>query len=221
MAGVNIIPMENTTQLSQENSQDNICQSQDKVVKRKSKTRSTPTPILKLTKSGSGSKPRLKRTLKRKPQFHDLSDGDMRYLWAAYKKGAFKDTIGLPDDLTVTEFDQGLKDLILTTYDHSWVVEVKIKDKYQPIGVLFAMQAGVMTILGDMVWFPWATRRARTESLINFVNEMRSKTLLVWYSNEEDKDFYVYMARHGIARRVGSIDGIYKGQAPFWQGRPK
>jgi len=143
----------------------------------------------------------------------------MRYLWAAYKKGAFKDTIGLPDGLTVTEFDQGLKDLILTTYDHSWVVEVRIKDKYQPIGVLFAMQAGVMTILGDMVWFPWATRRARTESLINFVNDMRSKTLLVWYSNEEDKDFYVYMARHGIARRVGSIDGIYKGQAPFWQGK--
>lgn len=179
---------------------------------------------MKLTKLVSDSKPRprLKKTLKREPQFHDLGDGDMNYLWAAYKKGAFKSgSIEIQDDLTVNEFDSIFRDIVLNNYNHSWIVEVKIKDKYRPIGILFAMQAGMMTILGDMVWFPWSTQRGKIESLINFVNEIRNKTLLVWYSNEEDKDFYVYMARHGIARRVGSIDGIYKGQAPFWQGRPK
>lgn len=148
----------------------------------------------------------------------------MRYLWAAYVKGAFKqnDFVNVATGLNEVEFSNYIRGIIFSAYNNGWVLEAKHNDKYIPMGIVFSVSTGPFNLIGDMTWFPWATNRNRIESAVHFINEARKDRLIVWYSHPEDSDFYVHIARHGISKRVGSIDGLYEGeQARFWQAKPR
>lgn len=157
----------------------------------------------------SGSHPRLSRTLKRKPEFHGFGDEDIKYLWAAYKKGAFRDIF--TEDLDAKEFSEVAIEYILSVYTHAWVLGEK------PVGVVFGILTGPFIYLGSLEWFPWATKRQIVENLIGFLNGVRKELYCVWDCKEEDKKFYEYIARHGIIRRVGTLHGL--NHARLWETR--
>lgn len=212
-----------TTESRQGSSKDKNTKSQVKPRTTKSGRKSPPAETLKLTKSAKSSKPRLNRTLKRKPDFHPIREEDMRYLWAAYKKGAFKgDFISIEEGLPATEFNNLMRGVIFSSYNNAYVLEAKVGGKQIPVGIVFSVFAGPFHLIGDMTWFPWSSNRNRVEAAVHFLNEMRKDNLMIWYSHPDDSEFYVHIARHGITKRVGSIDGLFKGvQARFWQTRAK
>jgi hypothetical protein len=179
-------------------------------------------------KSESSSKPhpkyRLKKTLKRKPTYRDLGEDDLKYLWALYKKGG----LGVMEDgLDPQGFDEAIRNYLTSVYDHGWVLEAQTKKGRMPVGVVFGLVTGKLTIIGDMLWFPWASWRNKAESAVGFINHARKDHLLLFWTPKDDvrkRKFLEYIAKHGIAKRVGTLDdltdeplALFQSRKPMWK----
>ena len=68
-------------------------------------------------------------------------------------------------------------------------------------------------IIGDMLWFPWASPRNKIESAVYFFNRIRHEIQMVEYANEDAKPFFEMIAKHGVVRRVGTSYNVYPGTA--------
>lgn len=174
-------------------------------------------------KSDSGSaKPhskwRLKKTLKRKVDFRPIEDADVKYVWAAYKKGAMAPMAPMGfegTDLTADEFKARFEEIVVTRYPATWVLFANSKRELRPVGVVFgawAPNAGYIIISG-MCWFPWASKRNIVESIVNFLNGVRKDFMLMFYALPEHKRTYEVCAMHGIVRRVGTSYTAIPGHA--------
>lgn len=163
---------------------------------------------------------RLSKTLKRKPSFRPIENDDLRFIWAAYKKGAlssmgerFTSGDALPQDFT-EEFEAE----VLTNYAAAWTL-FPTKDSEKPVGLVLGFYShpdplfAPFMIVGDIIWFPWATRRNKIESSVNFFNEIRKEIQMVEYASKEHKPFFEMIAKHGIIRRVGTMHNVYPGEA--------
>ena len=175
----------------------------------KSPTQAQVVSISRKSDSGSSPHPRLTRTLKRNPKFHGLGEDDIKYLWVGYKKGIFSDIF--KEGLSAKEFSEVAVEYMLTAYTHAWVLGET------PVGVVFGINVGPFVYLGSVKWFPWATKRQISEHLIGFLNLIRKELNCVWDCTEEDKNFYEYIARHGIIRRVGTLHS--NNHAKLWETR--
>ena len=138
-----------------------------------------------------------------------MSDDDIKYLWAGYKKGVFDDIF--KEGLSAKTFSEVAVEYVLSAYTHSWILGEK------PVGVVFGVNLGPFIYLGTMKWFPWTTNRQKIENAVGFLNEIRKELFCVWDCNEEDKRFYEHIARHGIIRRVGTLHGL--NHAKLWETR--
>ena len=68
-------------------------------------------------------------------------------------------------------------------------------------------------IIGDIIWCPWATKRNKIESAINFFNIVRKQIPMMDYSHgEENIRFFEMIAKHGIMRRVGTTFNVVQGE---------
>ena len=169
--------------------------------------------IFRSMKSDSGSAPRqnkwrLKRTLKRHTEFHPIEDGDLRYIWAAYKHGSLE-TMGpkfSDKELSADKFKAEFETEVLNKYHAVWVLSALTKKGETPIGVIFANwvpNAAYMLVSG-MCWFPWSSKRNKVEAMVNFLSKIRKDMMLMFYALPEHKRMYEVCAMHGIIRRVGT-----------------
>jgi len=101
-----------------------------------------------------------------------------------------------------------------------FTLEAETKKGRMPVGAVFGKYMGPFLLLADAKWLNWATDRNKIESIVDLLNELRKETLVIFYSNMQDKNFYMHVVKHGIARRIGSIDDLYEdGQAALFQTR--
>lgn len=75
-----------------------------------------------------------------------------------------------------------------------------------------------MTV-GQMTWFPWASKRNIYESSVNLITELRDHVDLILHVKNVDKDFAVMVAKHGVIRRVGTLYGILDEPISVFQSR--
>lgn len=97
-------------------------------------------------------------------------------------------------------------------YDYAWTLEAKMGKEYRPIGIIFGLWAGPFTLIGDMIWFPWATPRSIFEGVLNMAYKGKKDHLFIGYSTEKDKNFFVKLAQHGVIRRIGTVHGVYENE---------
>lgn len=168
-------------------------------------------------KKGSRS---LKRALRQNIQIQGLEDEHFRYLYAAYKEGSlvslgetFVDT-----SLEPAEFREALTQELVHTYHGAWVVAADTSKGFLPVGLVLGFFShpdpakSPFMIVGDMVWFPWATARRRVEAAVRFFHEVRAEFPFVEYADLEAKPFFELIARHGVLRRVGTSYNVYPDQ---------
>lgn len=173
-------------------------------------------------KSESGSAPRpnkwrLKRTLKRAVDFRPIEDADLRYTFAAYKKGAlssmgepFADTL-----MNADEFKATFETFVLERYHAAWTLFAMTRKGFIPAGIVFAVNApgAPYMIVNGMVWFPWASCRNVVEAIVNFLNGVRKQFPLMFYAAPEHKKVYEVCAMHGIIRRIGTSQIVFPGKS--------
>lgn len=148
---------------------------------------------------------RLSRTLKRHIEYRPIEDGDLKYIWAAYKKGAFKE-MGFRDNLTPEEFKIAFSDIVVSNCHMAWLLAANTNNGFIPVGVVlcaWAPGAAYLIVIG-VSWMPWASKRNIIECMVGFFSKARKDHNFVGYALPEHKRMYEVCCMHGITRRVGT-----------------
>lgn len=139
-------------------------------------------------------------------------DSDIKYLYAAHKHIT-------QSGVSPKDFKTEYGCLIHDKYDYGWTIEAPTSKGVIPVGCVFGIQNGDFIMVGDLIWFPWASNRNKLEGIIEYINGVRKEHLVLFYSQEKDKRFYVHIMRYGIINRIGRIDEIYDEPATLFQTR--
>jgi hypothetical protein len=149
--------------------------------------------------STSRVQPRLSRLFKnRKVTVSPLSEDDMPFLWAAYRKGVWGDI--LRDDLTRDEFSEA----IYLLSKQKMLFAIKAPNKYPVVGIA-GMTPGEHCDQADAEWFPWATTRNKLEGSIRAILTLRDLSPFLIWANESQTEFLTHVARYGVLRRMGKF----------------
>lgn len=159
----------------------------------------------------------MKAIVKRDIRFKVLEEEDLKWLWAAYKRGAFK---WLPSDMDGQVFkDRALK--LLATVSEAFVAYAPGHLDDQPVGLISLAIDQHDNYEVHVEWFPWATARNKIEVTAKFLREVGRYKNLVVYSEVKNKRFFERMMDYGILRRVGHVSNFFRGgdQAIMFQSR--
>ena len=161
------------------------------------------------------SKWRLSKTLKRNVSYRPIEDDDMKYVWAAYKKGALSTMNVFPPDLPADEFKRAFEEYVLGNFNAAWMLIAPTDKGQLPVGVVFAAWApnAPYMIVTGMCWFPWASKRNHVEAMVCFLSGVRKEFALMFYALKEHKRLYEVCAMHGIVHRVGTSYTAIPGQS--------
>lgn len=160
------------------------------------------------------SKWRLKRSLKRRVEYRPIESEDLKYLWAAYKKGSLPH-VGIPDGLEADQFKAEFERIVITTCHAVWTVFGETKSGFRPIAIVFASWSPVRThleLLG-VSRLPWASNRNIIEGIVGFFSGIRKQHSFIGYALPEYKRMFEICAMHGVARRVGTSYVVSPGKA--------
>lgn len=164
---------------------------------------------------------RLKRTLARRTESRPIEREDLKFVWAAYKKGCLASMgDGWGDDkMSSAEFNAAFEQEITSTYHGSWTLFAESRKGFIPVGLVLGFWShpnprfAPFMIIGDMIWFPWASARNRIESAVGFFHRIRSDIAMVEYARAEHKRFFEMICQHGIMRRIGTSFNVYPGES--------
>lgn len=112
----------------------------------------------------------------------------------------------------VEDFKIVIRELVDTQYNGAWAVTAPTNYGEIPVGAVFAWVRGKVVQMGDMLWFPWASKRNILEASIIFFHEMRKQAVVLEFAQKKDEAFFSHIASYGIMRRVGHVHDIYQDQ---------
>lgn len=167
------------------------------------------------------SKWRLKKTLARRVSFRPIEAEDIRFAWAAYKKGALAQLAGPFErtDMSADEFEVTFQATVTTRYHGAWTLFADTRRGNMPVGMVLAFYShpepalSPFMILGDIIWFPWASTRNKIEAAVYFFSVIRSSLSLVGYANGDvNKRFFEMLCQHSVMRRIGTTFVLIKGE---------
>ena len=166
------------------------------------------------------SKWRLRKTLARKMAFRPIEAEDVKFAWAAYKKGALTSMAGpfAQPNLTAEEFNIEFQATVTARYHGAWTLFAEVSKRgHMPVGLVLAFYShpdpalSPFMIVADIVWFPWASARNRIEAAVHFFSVIRSSIPMVGYANGDmNKRFFEMICQHGITRRIGTTFNMAK-----------
>lgn len=160
--------------------------------------------------------PRLKRVVKRGIRIREASETHIRYFYAGYKLGAFKEQID-GTDMTAIEFTDALTQYT-EPFTHLFTSDTG-EEKPLCLGV-GKLEENRLEI--HNIWMPWATPRNKLESTIAFYTEYNRWYTVITTIFEEALPFYNHVRKYGVVRLVGEIrDFNEKGTVYIFQGVKK
>lgn len=135
----------------------------------------------------------------RKPRVRRVVDSDMRWLWAAYRKGMWPELFhkGLTQNAFVEKMTE-----VIGSVQYEWIIDAKGVDGTRPVGLILAdSRAAGRAIEPHVDWFPWATSRNCMEGSAAFLKHIGKRHKIFIYSDEPSIPFWERMIRYGILRR--------------------
>ena len=181
-----------------------------KAARKKSRSKSSTKErgTSKSRKSESDSKPRIKKYQlnrlfhHRNVSIEPVSMDQMKYIWAAYRMGLWNDDFG--KDLSKEDITLLIAKIAETR--HVVMITAPNQGKEMPVALLIVREDNKI-LEPHLDWFPWATERNKIEGTIKLIIELRKiKPVWIW-SKEETKEFFTYIAKYGVIRRVGTFYG--------------
>lgn len=164
---------------------------------------------------------RLKKTLARRLDFRPIEDADVKFAYAAYKKGALAPMAGpfVQTEMKPVEFKATFEETVLSRYHGAWTLFGETPRGFVQIGMVFAFHSHAdpalspFMIIGDIVWFPWASHRNKVESAVNFFDKIRTSIPMMDYAHgDTNRRFFEMLCKHGVMRRIGTMFNLVKGE---------
>ena len=170
--------------------------------KSKSGRKSKVQPISVSKKSASTGKvkahPKLKRILRRGGHYRLVEERDARWLYAAYKKGSFKE---IERDLTPQEFIDRFIDNTQIA-DKIYIPVAQTKRGEIPVGVVLLLEKNAIDLHAE--WLPWASDRNILESSVRIIHDLKKDYNIV-ITISEKRDHFIHLCRYGLLRSVGKL----------------
>lgn len=140
-----------------------------------------------------------------------MDDGDLKFLWAAYRQGAMKELSPAlqKEGLKPQEFSETLLEYLAANFTDAWIAEAETLEGFKPAGLVVAWTRGRVIEIGDMIWFPWTTARNTLEAVVKFMDQLRRDFVVLEFARIEDKKFFERVAAHGVMRKIGHAHSIY------------
>lgn len=162
---------------------------------------------------------RLSRTLRRNVEVRPIENEDVKFAWAAYRKGRLGE-MGFPENMDAKAFKSAFETYVLTKAHAAWSILAVTKDGFIPAGFVlggWAPQEAYMIIIG-ISWFPWASKRNILEGTVAFFDKIRKQMGVMGFASPEHKRLYEVCCQHAIMRRVGTSNlsgrsvAVYEGK---------
>lgn len=128
-----------------------------------------------------------------------MEESDMRWLWAAYKMGAWEGQIyaGLDEELFTEDIICKIKNA-----DFAWTVECTSERGLQPSGIIVGTSFGRgRCVEPHMDWFPWATPRNRLEGMACFLRTVGRQLKIFAFIDQENLPFYERIYEYRLLTR--------------------
>ena len=125
-------------------------------------------------------------------------DSDMRWMWAAYEYGMWRDVMA--GNLSPQGFEEKALEF-MASYRYEWIVEAQGDDGIRPVCLFLAQPVGMAGIEPAVQWFPWATRRNKLEAIAVFLKEISKQMIIFIFASDEKVKFWTRMVTYGLVRR--------------------
>lgn len=128
-----------------------------------------------------------------------MTIADMRWLWAAYKMGAFREMTdtGLSQDAFMEVIMGALEDA-----EFDWMLEARGVEGPRPVGFILANPVAAGRGIEPFVfWFPWATTRNQLEGAAAFLKVVSKHLKIFVFAEGKSIKFCDKLIRHGFIRR--------------------
>jgi len=154
------------------------------------------------------------RIYARKPKVREIQNHHLRWLWAAYKLGAFAEVV--PEGLDDNGFEEAIVDL-LASVDFGWVIEAQGEEGLRPVGVVLGQsRAAGRGVEPHVDWFPWATTRNRLEGIAVFLRDVSKQLKIFVFAEEGDTRFWSwYNKRRMLVGGGRVIDYFSRGEHAY------
>jgi len=139
----------------------------------------------------------------------------MRWLYAAYRKGAFE----APPEMDPATFSEWVM-AELEKVGEAFILTSPMEGEDRPVAVVLARFSD-HRMEPHVWWFPWSTDRNKIECAVKFLNTMRTTNLILIAAEEVDWRFYDHLLRYGMMKMVGKIQDYFGegNDAKFYQTR--
>ena len=121
----------------------------------------------------------------------------MRWLWAAYKLGMWREN--LPGNLSQQAFEERAMEIIAST-PYDWIVDAPGDDGLRPVGLFLGQNVGT-GIEPFVEWFPWATNRNQMEATAVFLKEISKQFKIFIFAAEDAAKFWSHFKHRGMVRQ--------------------
>ena len=145
----------------------------------------------------NGRHRKISKLLARKPWIRRVNDSDMRWLWAAYRQGIWRDIMS--GDLTAQAFEEKARELI-NSAPHNWIIDAPGTDGLHPVGIILGQNLG-KGIEPFVTWFPWATNRNQLEAAAVFLRAISKQFSIFVFAAEDAIRFWTLLKHYGLVRQ--------------------
>lgn len=140
-----------------------------------------------------------------------MGDEHLKYLWAAYRRGAFEKS-----HIIDPGFDpDGFKASLLAFAGRIFQAggELFVFMGHTPLGVL-PVGLTIKLVNGiycepHVVWFPEASGRNRLELALGFLVELKRRYKVLLWVREANWNLYDHLCKYGVIRTVGKVKGYF------------
>lgn len=146
----------------------------------------------------------LKRTLsaaeRRGLVLDKLTDQDVRWLFAGYKKGAFERG-NVPEGMDPKQFVSFLEDYS-AQFNHALVM----RDKDNRVMSLLFLSQRLHILEAAAHHMPWTTRRDIVCGALIYFCGISGTYLGIKYALEDEVPYYMQMVKYGVLKKVGIVE---------------
>ena len=138
-------------------------------------------------------------------------EGDLRWLWAAYRMGVWPEHL-LRAGIEPGEFRDEIEHLLIQVPIFEVLVGPTSKG-HAPVGLALGLKSE-HRIQPEFLWFPWASARNRLELGIAFFRLAAREHLAIVWAREADRPYFERLVRYGVLRCRGQVPAFFARDEP-------
>ena len=145
----------------------------------------------------------------------------MKWLWAAYRRGVFKDTARFPEGLDTFQFQNTVLQFLADLFERhgeAWVAIGKTERGEIPIGFAVGTPGEHRHLETHIFWFPEASPRNKLECALKWLVDMKTDWRIDIWAREGSWKFFDHLCKYGVLRPVGKYKDFDGSDAMFYQG---